>query len=350
MTFSVVLCGCGAMAKGWLRALQSDLELASGFKIIGLVDLDRVAAERLAAEFGLSPVVIGADLRSMLEEAQPDAVFDIVIPQARQAVVETCLSFGCHVLSEKPMGASLQDAQSLVRAAAQAGRIHAVVQNRRFNSGVRRMRRMVEEGLLGDLTAIHCDFFIAPHFGGFREQMDHVLLLDMAVHTFDAARFVAGSSPQSVYCLETNPKGSWYAHGASANAIFHFSDDVIFTYRGSWCAEGERTSWESLWRVVGTKGMATWDGEEDIKASIAGEEPGLLRGSLPIDVPQPRHQRETHGHASVLSDFLTALKTGRSPETVGSDNIKSLAMVFGAIESAKTGRAVDLTSQGTSHA
>lgn len=347
MTFAVVLCGCGAMAKGWLRALQSDPELVKAFPIAGLVDLDRAVAEELAAEFNLGKVVIGTDLQAVLEETRADVVFDVVIPAARHFVVKTALAYDCHVLSEKPMGASLEEAQDLLRAAGEAGKVHAVVQNRRFISGVRRMRRFVEEGAIGEITAIHCDFFIGPHFGGFREQMDNVLLLDMAIHTFDAARFVSGKVPQSVFCLETNPKESWYAHGASANAIFRFSDDMIFTYRGSWCAEGARTSWESMWRIVGTRGMLTWNGEDTFEASVAGSEPGLLRGFSRVDVPPPLRDEETHGHTSVLSDFLAALKTGRPPETEGRDNIKSLAMVFGAIESATLGKPVTLAVEGS---
>jgi len=194
------------------------------------------------------------------------------------------------------------------------------------------------------LTGIHCDFFLAPHFGGFREEMDNVLLLDMAIHTFDAARFVADKVPQSVYCLETNPRGSWYTHGASANAVFQFSDDVVFTYRGSWCAEGKRTSWESQWRLTGTKGMLTWDGDEAFEATVAGSAPGLLHGSQPVDVPMPDHDEETHGHASVIASFIAAIKTGKRPETVSSDNIHSLAMVLGAIESAKIGQRVDISA------
>ncbi|WP_217539791.1 hypothetical protein, partial [Stenotrophomonas sp. GbtcB23] len=83
-----------------------------------------------------------------------------------------------------------------------------MVQNRRFISGVRRMRRLVESGVIGALTGVHCGFFLAPHFGGFRERVDNVLLLGMAIHTFDAARFVSGKRPLSVYCLATNPPGS----------------------------------------------------------------------------------------------------------------------------------------------
>lgn len=344
MTYNVVLCGCGAMAKGWLRAVQSTPDLRDALRIVGLVDLDEATAHGLAAEFGLTGIVIGTDLRDVLEETSADIVFDVVIPAARHSVVTTALAQGCHVLSEKPMANSMEEAADLVQAAAEAGKIHSVVQNRRYISGVRRMRRFVESGAIGDITAIHCDFFIAAHFGGFREKMDNVLLLDMAIHTFDAARYVSAKTPLSVYCLETNPPGSWYAHGACANAVFRFSDDVVFTYRGSWCAEGERTSWESAWRIVGTKGMLTWDGDDLFKASVAGHESGLLRGFSPIEVPAPLREEETHGHASVIAGFLAAIRTGRPPETTGDDNIRSLAMVFGAIESGRSGRCVELAA------
>ena len=334
------------MAKGWLKALAADPLLRSRIEIVGLVDLDRATAEALAREFGLGNAAIGTDLPSMLEATQPQIVFDVVIPAARRAVVSAALAQGCHVLSEKPMATSLDEARELLDLARKAGRLHAIVQNRRFISGVRRMKRLVESGAIGALTAVHCDFFLAPHFGGFRDQMQNVLLLDMAIHTFDAARFVSGKAPLSVYCVETNPVGSWYAQGAAANAVFKLSDDAVFTYRGSWCAEGRRTSWESEWRLVGSKGMMTWDGEDMFDVTVSGHEPGLLHGARALPMPDAADAAETLGHTSVLLDFLRAIETGGEPETIGHDNIKSLSMVFGAIESARTGLAVDLSAEG----
>lgn len=344
MTFNAILCGCGAMSKGWLRAIASDPALADAIKIVGLVDLNRETAESLAREFGLEGAVIGSDLAEVIARTKADMVFDVVVPAARFAVVSTALKAGCHVLSEKPMATSLAEGSALIALAAETGKVHAIIQNRRYIAGIRRLRRFVESGAIGELTGIHCDFFLGPHFGGFREEMDHVLLLDMAIHTFDAARFVADRKPLTVYCVETNPKGSWYKHGASAHAVFEFADDVTFTYRGSWCAEGRRTSWESEWRLTGSKGMLTWDGEEAFEATVAGTEEGLLHGFQPIDVPAPADDAETHGHASVISSFIEAVRTGRPPETVSSDNIRSLAMVLGAIESAKSGKRIEISA------
>jgi predicted dehydrogenase len=247
------------------------------------------------------------------------------------------------VLTEKPMAASMAEARDLIARAREAGKVHAVIQNRRFVPGIRRIRQLIASGGLGELTALHCDFFVGAHFGGFREQMRHVLLLDMAIHTFDAARYMSGAVPEAVYCLESNSKGSWYAHGASASAIFEFSDGVVFNYRGSWSAEGANTSWESAWRVIGTRGTLLWDGHDRFEANVVAGDTGFFRPLEPIEVPSDIDPALAGGHTSVIADFINALETGREPETVATDNIRSLAMVFAAIESAETGRRVTIS-------
>jgi predicted dehydrogenase len=333
--FKAVLAGCGAMSEGWLKALTEHPLLKGRVDVVGLVDLDPKVAEARAAQFGLAGAEIGTDLDTVLTKPKPDLLFDVVVPVARPGLVATGLAHGCHVLTEKPMAPTLDAARAMVEQAKDAGRIHAVVQNRRYVPGVRRIRQLIESGALGQVTSINCDFFVGAHFGGFRDQMENVLLLDMAIHTLDAARFMAGTSPKAVYCLEVNPPGSWYAHGAAANAIYEFEDDIVFNYRGSWSAEGANTSWEASWRIVGTKGTVLWDGYETFEAhQVAGEE-GFFRPLKPLDIPDMPDDAKTQGHASVIADFLDAIEAGRAPETVGSDNIKSLAMVFAAIESAR---------------
>lgn len=342
MVFKAVLAGCGNMSRGWLSAVAEHPLLKGRVEVVGLVDLHRPTAEARAVEFGLANATIGSDLEAVLAATKPDLLFDVVVPSARAGVVATGLKHGCHVLSEKPMAASLEAGRAMIAQANAAGRVHAVVQNRRFISGVRRIRRLIESGSLGEVTALHCDFFVGAHFGGFREEMENVLLLDMAIHTLDAARFMAGVAPKAVYCLENNPRGSWYAHGAAANAIFEFDDGIVFNYRGSWSAEGANTSWESAWRIVGTKGTLIWDGGDAFEAKVVAGETGFFRDLKIIDVPEPADIDQTHGHASVLAEFLDAIEAGRPPETASNDNIKSLAMVFAAIESAKTRQRVTI--------
>jgi predicted dehydrogenase len=332
-----VLVGCGAMSKAWLEAAAQ----VDGLTISGLVDIDLTCAEARAAEFGLNSVVIGTELGTVLAQTSPDMVFDVVVPSARREVALTAFRHGCHLLTEKPLADSPENARDIVDAAREAGRIHAVVQNRRYIPQVRRIRRFIDTGAIGAPTSIHCDFFVAPHFGGFREEMRHVLLLDMAIHTFDAGRYMVAGQPKAVYCQEWDPKNSWYEQGSSAIAIFEMAGGAIFTYRGSWCADGPRTSWESAWRIVGERGALTWDGFDGIRAEARTDErDGILERQRPLEVPPLDPRDRIGGHLGVIRDFVAAVTDGTQPETAGTDNINSLAMVFGAIESAEAGRRI----------
>lgn len=340
---SAVMVGCGAMSKGWLQAVADTPVLAQGVTMAGFVDLDAGLARARADDFGWTAAAAGTDLDAMLHDLKPDLVFDVVVPPARAGVVDTALRHGCHVLSEKPMSETLDTARHLIDSAARAGRLHGIVQNRRWLPGIRRARALIDSGVLGDLTAVHCDFFIGAHFGGFRDAMDHVLLLDMAIHTFDAARFLTGQDATAVYCRETNPAGSWYAHGAAADALFDLTGGIAMTYRGSWAAEGANTAWEASWRIIGTRGTLLWDGNDGFDAHVVDGTDGFLRPLRAVAVP-PLADDLLTGHAGVIADFVAAVQGGTTPQTPGTDNIKSLAMVLSAIESADTGRRVTLSA------
>ena len=106
--------------------------------------------------------------------------------------------------------------------------------------------------------------------------MGSPLLLDMAIHTFDAARYLSSADPVSVYCEEFNPPWSWYAGDAAATAIFEMTGGLRYTYRGSWCSEGHHTAWESEWRAVGPNGTATWNGQDAPVAEIVAERGGFF--------------------------------------------------------------------------
>ena len=299
------------------------------------------AAERLAARHALRALV-STDLGATLGRLTPDLVFDVTVPGARARVVTAALDAGCHVICEKPMATSMAEARALVARAERAGRLFAVIHNRRHVEGLRRIRAALDEGVLGEPTSLHCSLFLAPHFGGFREAMDHVLLLDMAIHAFDAARFLLGRPAETVFCRETNPPGSWYAHGASAFAVFGFPDGVTFTYDGSWCAPGLRTSWEGAWRIQGSRGALAWDGAEGLTCEVEQDGRGFWREAHAVPIPAAPDPDETRGHASVIRAVLRAMDGGPPPETRAADAIHSLAMVTGAIESAETGRVVPL--------
>ena len=333
-----VLVGCGGMSRRWTQVSKDSEDI----DLVGFVDINEEAARTRASDYGSPDAAIGSDLSKMLEKTGADAVFDCTIPEVHTSVALEAFSHDCHVMSEKPMADSMENARKASKAAEEAGKIYSIIQNRRYDPNIRRLVRTLNEDVIGNLTTVNCDFYIGAHFGGFRDHMPHVLLLDMAIHTFDAARLITGEDPVSVYCKEWNPSGSWYDRDASAVAIFEMTGGVVYTYRGSWCSEGLNTTWECDWRIVGQGGSVTWDGADGFSGqSVTGT--GSFRSDCEdIEVAKPSTDDRIGGHEGLIHDFIKCVQNGGTPETSHTDNIKSLAMVFGAIESAETGVPVSI--------
>ena len=321
-TVRAVLVGCGKISGAWLDAAKGIPHL----EIVGLVDLDEDRARLAAETHGLGGADVGRDFLAMLERTRPDAVFDLTVPEAHIDVALTALDWGCHVLGEKPLAHNMEAAHKIVEAAERAGKIHAVIQNRRFDPNIRSVRRFIEEGAIGPLTTVHSDFYLGAHFGGFRDRMKHVLLLDMAIHTFDAARLISGADPRSV----------------SAVAIFEMTGGLVYTYRGSWCAEGLNTGWDASWHLVGQRGSLRWDGGGEIRAQVVRKTGEFLSECDDVAVPLFEDAEKQGGHGGVIREFLDCVLHNGRPETAAADNIKSLAMVFGAIASAEKNGPVDI--------
>jgi len=333
------------MSHGWFQTIRKFY--GDRLVLAGLVDLlpesARSCAETFADLARGGAIHCDTSLEAAIAAVRPDVVFDCTIPDAHFANIETALRAGCDVLTEKPLSSTVAQARQLVATAAETGRTLAVIQNRRHLAGGVVVRRALEAGVIGKVHTAHVDFFLAPRFGGFRDAMDHVLLLDMAIHTFDQGRYMTGLDPVSADCHEFNPPGSWYAHGASAVVTFGMSGGAIFNYRGSWCARGLPTSWNGQWRILGEKGTLTWNGDgevivETVEQAHDGKafiEP-VTRRTLAVE-PLPEGRRD---HGGIIGEFLDALDAGTAPQTVASDNIRSLAMVEAAIRSAERGARV----------
>ena len=306
------------------------------------MDLNPEAAQKRKDEFALSGAEIFSDFATALRETKPDVVFDCTIPAAHTPTALVAFEHGAHVLSEKPMSDTLDNARRALHASQANGRIYTITQNYRYSQGPRRLRQFLASGALGRITTINGDMYLGAHFGGFRDQMEHVLLLDMAIHTFDMARFLGAVDPRWVFCHEWNPAGSWYRHGASASAIFGMTEDVVFNFRGSWCATGLPSGFSSSWRIIGERGTVLWDGGETFQVEVEDGDTGFIRPVKQMEVPQGEFGDKILGHGGVMREFLNAVAGGPQPETRAEDNIKSLGMVLGAVDSAGQGVRIEL--------
>jgi predicted dehydrogenase len=321
----LVQVGAGAMGRVWLRTIRASTDV----ELVGLVDLNVETARRAAVEIGLPDLEVAGSLEALLPGVAADGVVNVTIPTAHRSVSTTALLAGLPVLCEKPLAESVAAGLSMVAAAELSGRLLMVSQSRHYCRTLDAFRGQIRA--IQPIGQVDCQFYRAPHFGGFRDEMPYPLLIDMAIHQFDLARELIGSTPFAVYCESFNPPWSWYAGAANAVATFEFVNGDRFSFAGSWCSPGLQTSWNSCWRVSGGGGTATWDGDRlpDAQGTDGQPIPAVL-GNGPENIN------------GSLAEFVAAVRSGGSPWGEARDNILSLAMVEAAVRSAELRRRVKI--------
>jgi predicted dehydrogenase len=291
--------------------------------IVGAGGMGRAWLATVAASPDVPDLPIGGDALTLARQTGAQALINVTVPEAHHPVTTAALFAGLPVLGEKPVAENVSQALSLAAAAEVTGELFMVSQSRRWNPQLAALRGMTER--LGAIGTVNTAFFRAERFGGFRDLMAHPLLVDMAIHAFDSARYLLRAEPVTAYCQTYNPPWSWYAGDANATAMFEMDGGTRYLYTGSWCSPGEITSWNGTWRVSGERGTALWDGDHEpvVDAEVDAGEPDGSPYS---------------GIDGALQVFVRALRTGQPPSGEVHENVMSLAMVEAAVRSAASGR------------
>ena len=291
------------------------------------------------------------DYRALLAIDEIDAVVIAVPQQRRPQIALDALAAGKHVLSEKPISNTPAVAARLARAADAAGLKLAMVHNYHFLPEYRQIKRLLGEGLLGDLRVATLHFLGVIDYPGAAEyQSDwrHTMaagggvLMDM-IHAVYLAEWLAGEAAQQVMAFVDAPE---YAHRqpviedlALLQIAFPSSYAVIHMAWG----EG-----------VGGADISGSDGQLRMRYKqhqSGGFNQPIELYSVDSDWRRSDHaiaNRETHAEATADSfialyeDFQAAIRQNREPMAPARAGARALEIVLGAYASAATGRVVSL--------
>jgi predicted dehydrogenase len=272
-------------------------------------------------------------LASALAVVDTEAVLITASLPAHVPIALEALGAGKHVLLEKPFAPTLAEAQQVVDKAAQQHRVLMVSQNYRFFPAVRAVTAFVREGQLGEVGTVRLDFRYFKNSD--RPEDQHYfkvwqpLLADMAIHHFDLMRVVLGQEPCQITCQAWNPPWSKYADPASADATITFDGGTVVSYRGSWVSPGTRTSWSGEWHMECSRGEIVWASRDPTAADYVTIRPSGKRARH-VKLPTLAHT----DRSGSLHAFVQAIQTGQEPESSGRDNLRSLALMYAAVESA----------------
>lgn len=332
----LVQVGVGKMGRAWLRAFteSDDVEL------VGIVEPVVANRDWAMAEYGFTPDQCFDSVEAALAVSGWDAAVVVTPPPSHRPLAEQLLRAGKHVLLEKPLATSIEDARDLVAIAAETGQTLMVAQNYRYKDAFSMVRSLVVSGRIGPVRSVKIEFRknAATIFGegDFRYAMRHVLLIDMSIHHFDMIRALLGTNPARLYAQTWHVPAGNFEHDAAASVLITMDDGAVVSYLGNWAAQSPETSWNGAWEIVGDRGRIVWAGGDFTDAEITLYEWGKESEQIPLA------SREEAGQLGLLKSFRQAVDSDTPPETAAADNVHSLGIVFAAVESAETGRVVHL--------
>jgi len=158
LSLKVAIVGCGKIADGHLGEIQK----MDDAHVVSVCDLEKLMAEQLAVRFNVPSYY--DDLSVMLESENPDVVHLTTPPQSHLKLAKQAIDAGCHVYVEKPFTMDTKEAKELVAYAVAAGKKVTVGHSFHFDPAALAMRRLVDDGVLGD--TVHVESYFGYNLSG----------------------------------------------------------------------------------------------------------------------------------------------------------------------------------------
>ena len=181
--------GLGTMGRNHVRVWD---EAVDGVELVAVADPDPAALARTTDGRSLAAYLDPAEL---FAAERPDLVSIVAPTSLHRDVTIAALESGAHVLVEKPIAATREEAEAMMAAADTAGRILTVGHIERFNPAIRELRRRLGAGELGRIFQVH-----ATRLGPFPARIRDVgVVVDLAPHDLDVMRYLLQSDPVRLF-------------------------------------------------------------------------------------------------------------------------------------------------------
>jgi 1,5-anhydro-D-fructose reductase (1,5-anhydro-D-mannitol-forming) len=296
----------------------------------------RERGERFVDEHGLERAFGSID--ELVADPEIDAVYISTTNDLHAEQTIAAARAGKHVLCEKPLATTLDDAWRMRQVCQEAGVVFGTNHHLRGAPTIRAMRKLVEDGAIGDIVAARVSHtgLLPEVFRTWRLARPEAgagVVLDLTVHDTDTIRFLTADEVAEVVAITQNQGLATNGIEDSVMGVMRMQGGALVSFHDAYTVPGAGTSVE----LHGTTGSLIGSGV------IATEPVGrvlMVRGSE-VEEVDVRERWPLYEHA--VRRFNSAVRSGGRPLTSGEDGIASLAVALAAAESARTGAAVRLT-------
>ncbi len=303
--------GTGAMGQNHVR-IYSEIE---GVELAGISDVDQKRVEAMAAQFKTKAFT---DYKKMFAEGL-DAVSVVVPTKLHTQVVLDALDTGMHVLVEKPIADTTENAELMIEAAKKAGKILMVGHIERFNPAVIKLKEIIDSGTLGKIVSIS-----TKRVGPYNPRIRDVgVILDIGVHDIDVISYLYGKRINSVYAIAGADIHSFEDHASIILRMDHNFAGVV------------ETNWLTPHKVrqltaIGLKGVAYLD---YINQTVQLHDNEWIRKSK-VEPSEPLKNELTY--------FIDCVAKGKDPKPCGEDGKHALEVAMAAIRSYREERLIEV--------
>lgn len=303
--------GTGAMGQNHVR-IYSEME---GVKLAGISDVDQNRVETMAAQFKTKAFT---DYKKMFAEGL-DAVSVVVPTKLHKQVVLDALEAGIHVLVEKPIADTVENAELMIEAAKKTEKVLMVGHIERFNPAVIRLKEIISSGILGKIVSIS-----TRRVGPYNPRIRDVgVILDIGVHDIDIISYLYGKKIKGVYAIAGADIHSFEDHASIILRMDHNFAGVV------------ETNWLTPHKVrhltaIGVKGVAYLD---YLDQTVELHDNGWIRKAK-VEPSEPLKNELTY--------FIDCVQTGREPNPCGEDGKHALEVAMAAIRSYEEERLIEV--------
>jgi predicted dehydrogenase len=327
----------GIIGGGGIAAehLSGYLGIRDAATVTAIADIDPAHARAQADRAGGAGVFL--DYREMLASSLVDAV-DICLPHHLHAdAIVAAAESGLHILCEKPLCLTFEEAHRVQRAVESAGVTLMCSHNQLFLPPVAAARKLLDDGILGTVYAARTtDSFyndFDPSTMGWRAHRSTSgggELIDTGYHPTYLLLHLIDSDPVEVTAMLSRHRLTFMEGEDSAEVVVRFADGSIGSLTTSWAYDPAGST--EKFSIVGEAGSMWSDGLALFHRPRGGDVARL--------VDPPDHEIETIGLS--VQDFVACLQEGRRPIDTEVEGINVLKVILGAYASADQRRTISL--------
>lgn len=325
----------GIVGAGTMGSLHAGCHKEAGHEVVAVYDLRAEVAARVAASVGAS---VAPTYEALLSDPSIELI-DICLPTfLHRQFVEAAAKAGKHILCEKPIALTLEDARAMIEICQKAGVHFYVAHVLRFFPEYAQGYNLVRAGKVGEPGVIRTtrggifptawdDWYAKPELSG-------GLTVDMIIHDFDWLRWTFGEV-ERVYAKTL--QGRTAQRLDYALVTLRFASGAIAHVEGTWAHSGFRYGFE----VAGNGGLIEFDSDK-IKPVVVSQR-AAQAGVTGVAVPESPLRESPY--TAEIRHFARCIKHGEAPLVTAYDAYKALEISLAALESARTGRPVTIAKE-----